>query len=81
MNCWFEPTAIEKFEGVTVIEAKVGWVTVNTVEPLTDPEVAVMVDDPAATPFARPDAEMVAVAVVADDQTAVAVKSFALPSL
>ncbi|HET8827386.1 MAG TPA: hypothetical protein VFM77_19755 [Terriglobales bacterium] len=64
-----------------MIETKVGWVTVNAVEPLMDPEVAVMVDDPAAAPVARPDAVIVAVVALVDAQTAVAVRSFVLPSL
>ena len=72
---------MEKFEGVTVIETSVGWATVNEVEPLTAPEVAVMVDDPAATPDARPEAEIVAVVALVELQTADAVKSFVLPSL
>ena len=66
---------------MTVIETKVGWVTVNAVEPLMDREVAVMVDDPAAAPVARPDAVIVAVVALVDAQTAVAVRSFVLPSL
>lgn len=66
---------------MTVIETKVGWVTVNAVKPLMDPEVAVMVDDPAAAPVARPDAVIVAVVALVDAQTAVAVRSFVLPSL
>ena len=81
VNCWLAPTAIEKFAGVTVIDAKVGCVTVNSVEPLTVPDVAVIVEDPAATPIANPDVDIVAVDAIADDQTAVAVKSFVLPSL
>lgn len=81
VNCWLAPTAIEKFAGVTVIETRVGCVTLNSVEPFTEPDVAVMVEDPAATPVASPEAEMVAVAAVPDHQTAVVVKSFVLPSL
>lgn len=81
VNCWFPPTATEKFAGVTVIDVKVGCVTVNSVEPLMVPDVAVIVEDPAATPVANPDVDIVAVAAIDDDQTAVAVKSFVLPSL
>ena len=64
-----------------MIETNVGWVTINAVEPLTDPKVAVMVDDPAANPDARPEAEIVAVAALVEPQPAVAVRSFVLPSL
>jgi len=80
VNCWFVPTATEKFAGVTVIDVKVGCVTVNSVEPLTAPDVAVIVEEPAATPVDSPDEDIVAVAAIADDHTAVAVKSFVLPS-
>ena len=42
----------------------VGAVTVSLVFPLTDPRVAVMVEDPAATPVASPPEVMVATEVV-----------------
>jgi len=34
------PTTMEEFAGVTAIETRVGAVTVRTVEPLIEPEVA-----------------------------------------
>ena len=43
--------------------------TVSTVEPLTSPNVALMLEVPTATPVARPDvAPMVATVVVAEAQ-------------
>ena len=46
VNCWAVPSAIEGLLGVSAIETKAAGVTVNTVEPLIEPEVAVMVDEP-----------------------------------
>lgn len=55
-----------KSAGVTEIETRVGEVTVKTVEPLTEPEVAVIVDAPTATAVASP-AEFIVAALVVDD--------------
>jgi hypothetical protein len=52
--------------GVTAIETKVGAVTVRTVDPLIVPEVAVIVEAPAATAVASP-AELMVAAVVAEE--------------
>ena len=54
MNCWFVPAAIDGLAGVTAMLCRVAEVTVRTVEPLTRPSVALMLDVPAATPWARP---------------------------
>ena len=54
MNCWVKPAATEGDDGVTAIELSVGAVTVNGVEPLIVPAVAVMVALPCATPVASP---------------------------
>lgn len=81
MNGWVAPTAIETFAGVIMIESKVGWVTVSKVEPLTDPEVAVMVDDPTAVPLASPETEIVAVVELVVAHATVAVRFVVLPSL
>ena len=67
-NCWFAPATIEGLAGVTAMLVSVAAVTVSTVEPLTLPNVALMVDVPIATPWASPLALMVAVAGVADAQ-------------
>ena len=45
--------------GLTAIEVRVAAVTVRDVEPLIDPDVAVMVVVPAATLEARPELVMV----------------------
>ncbi len=79
--CWVAPTGIEAFEGVIVMDTNVGCVTVNNVEPLTDPDVAAMVDDPTAAPLARPEPEIVAAVMFVDDHATVVVRFFVLPSL
>jgi hypothetical protein len=55
-------------------------VRVTPVE-VTVPDAAVIEDVPAATPVARPEVEMVAVAVVPEAQVTVAVMSEVEPSL
>jgi len=37
VNCWYAPTGMEGFVGVTVMELKTGGATVTVVCPLTDP--------------------------------------------
>ena len=63
MNCCVVPLAIDGLAGVTAIDSNVGAVTVSPVEPLIDPEVALIVVLPAATPVARPALVIVATAV------------------
>ena len=53
------PTAIDGLAGVTAIEVRVAAVTVRIVEPVIDPDVAVMVVAPGATLEARPELLMV----------------------
>lgn len=67
--------------GDTEIAVIVGAATVTSVEPITEPSVAVMVDDPPATPVTFPDASTVASAIVEDVQLTSAVISRELPSL
>lgn len=43
-----------EFAGVTAIETRVAPVTVNEAVPLTEPDVAVMVEVPVPTPVATP---------------------------
>jgi len=50
--------------GVTAMDCSVAAVTVSTVEPTTDPDVALIVLVPIATAVASPPAPIVAVAVV-----------------
>lgn len=59
----------------------VGALTVTVVVPMTDPSVAVIVEDPPAIPVTRPAALTVAFAIVAEFQLTSAVMSLLLPSL
>jgi len=54
VNCFVVPKAIEGSAGVTLIETKVAGVTVTVVEPMTDPELAVIVVCPVARLVASP---------------------------
>jgi len=67
--------------GVTEIDVMFGAVTVTGVDPIADPSVAVMVAEPAATPFTKPVALTVALAIVEEDQTTRSVMSHVLASL
>jgi len=81
VNCCVTPLAIVGFAGFTAIETRVAPVTVSTVEPTTDPEVALIVLVPAATAVASPPAPIVAVAGVPDAQVTVLVRLCVLLSL
>jgi uncharacterized membrane protein len=54
------PAGTDGLEGVTAIETGAGEVTVRRVDPLTVPEVAVIVEVPAAIVLANPVELMVA---------------------
>ena len=43
MNCWVDPFGTDTFAGVTARVTRAGAVTVIVVEPLTEPDVAVIV--------------------------------------
>jgi hypothetical protein len=76
VNCCEPGFATVGVAGVTAIETKFG-VTVNTaIFEVTPESVAVMFEVPTATPVARPVAEIVAVAGVAEFQVTVEVMSF-----
>jgi len=64
VNCWVAPLVIDGFAGVTAIDCNVAAVTVRTVEPEIDEDVAVMVEVPTPAPLARPDALMVAMVFI-----------------
>jgi hypothetical protein len=81
VNCWVAPLVIEGFAGVTAIDCSVAAVTVSTVDPEIDDDVAVMVEVPTPAPLARPAALIVAVAVVPDDQVTLDVRFCVEPSL
>lgn len=61
VNCSVPPTVKATDVGVTAIAVTTSAFTVSAAVPLTEPEVAVTVTDPAVTPVARPLAVMVAV--------------------
>lgn len=64
MYCCPTPIASVISSGVTEIEVMLGAVTVTDVDPVTEPSVAVIVAEPAFTPFTRPAASTVAFAIV-----------------
>lgn len=68
MNCCFFPETTEAVRGTTWMDCRIGGVTVRTAEPLMEPEAAMMFEVPTARVEARPEAETVAVARVAEDQ-------------
>ena len=69
------PLVIDGFAGVTAIDCSVAAVTVNTVEPLIAPEVALIVDVPTPAPVASPAALIVATDVVPEVHVTVLVRS------
>src|SRR5271163_3447852 len=81
VNCCVAPLVIEGFAGVTAIDCSVAAVTVRTVEPLIDDDVAEIVEVPIAAPLARPAALIVAVAVVPEDHVTLDVTFCVEPSL
>ena len=81
MNCCVNPLAIEGFGGVTAIDCNTGAVTVKLVEPITAPNVALIVLAPTATPLARPPALIVAVAGVPEPHVTDAVMFCVVESL
>jgi hypothetical protein len=81
MYCWPTPIASVISSGVTEIEEMLGAVTVTEVDPVTEPSVAVIVADPAATPFTKPPALTVAFAIVDELHVTRSVMSHVLASL
>ena len=72
---------IEPFAGVTAIDTSVAAVTVRPVDPLIEPEVAVMVALPEAAPVARPPAVTLATPALLELHVADAVRFCVLLSL
>ena len=64
VNCCVAPLVIDRFAGVTAIDCSVAAVTVSTVEPEIDDDVALIVEVPTPAPVANPAALIVAVVVV-----------------
>ncbi len=67
--------------GVTAIETRAAGATVRVVEPLTEPDVAVIVVLPCATLVASPELLMVATAAVDELHVTVFVRFCVLPSV
>src|ERR1700733_12704487 len=74
VNCWVAPLVIEGFAGVTAIDCNVAAVTVSTVDPEIDADVAVIVEVPTPVPLARPAALIVAIEVVPELHVTVPVR-------
>jgi hypothetical protein len=75
VSCWVpDPAAMEAVDGESAMLVRVGLLTVSELVPLTDPELAVMIVVPDATPVARPLAAMVAMAGLLLDQVTVEVQ-------
>jgi len=81
VNCCVSPGPIDGLAGVTTIEVRVAAVTVRDVEPLIDPDVAVMIVAPAATLVARPELLIVAALVAEELHTTELVMFWVLPLL
>jgi hypothetical protein len=81
VNCWVVPQVIEAFAGVTAMETIAAALTVNTVDPLTPPALAVIVAVPVATEAASPLALAVVMVVSLEVQLAVLVRSCLLLSV
>ena len=79
MNCCVAPAETDGLAGVTAMDTRVAAVTVNTVDPLIVPEVAVIVEVPAATEVANPAALMVAALVAEEDQVTEEVRFAVVP--
>lgn len=81
--CWLALMVMLEVAGVTAMEETVSAVavTVRAADPLTPLSDAVIVEEPAATPVAKPAEVMVAVAVPEDVQVTAEVIVFVEPSL
>ena len=75
------PTAIVGLAGVTAIETSAALLTVSVVDPLTDPNVAVIVVFPNPVLVAKPVLLIVATPVFVELQLTDAVRNCVLPSL
>ena len=75
LNCRILPWAIVGFAGVTAIDTNAAGPTVKVVLPVTALEVALIWDEPWATPVASPPAVTVATAVFDDAQVTELVRS------
>ena len=74
VNGCVAPFVIDGFAGVTAIDCNVAAVTVSTVEPLIDDDVAVIVEVPTPAPVASPVVLIVAMLVAPEDQVTLDVR-------
>jgi hypothetical protein len=81
VNCWVLPAATDGDAGVTAIEVRVAAVTVNVVDPLMLPDLAVIVEVPTDTPVANPPALTVAIEVADELQVEELVRFCVVPLL
>ena len=68
VNCCVRPFASDGFAGVTAIDCSTAAVTVSVVEPVTPPNIALIVLIPGATAVANPPLVIVATDGVPDAQ-------------
>jgi hypothetical protein len=81
VNCCVAPLVIDGLAGVTAIDCNVAAVTVSTVEPLIEDDVAAIVEVPSPAPVTRPAALIVAIVVVPELHVTVPVRFCVVPSL
>ena len=82
VNCRVVPFAIEELTALTLMDCNVAAVTVRAnVFDVIPPCVAVILLDPTAAPVANPLGPIVTVAVFEEDQVALFVRFWVLPSL
>ena len=81
VSCFVRPSATLEFAGVIAILERVAAVTVIFVEPVIEADVAVITDEPWATPETRPAAEIVAIDVLPDDHVTEEVTFAVVPSV
>jgi hypothetical protein len=79
MNCCVVPAGTDGFIGVTVMVVNTAGVTFTVVEPLMEPDLAVMVADATPAPVTNPPAVIVAVAVLEEPQVTELVILLVLP--
>jgi hypothetical protein len=80
VNCWVSPTAMLESAGVTLMDCKAAFVTVNVAVPVRAPDAAVIFAVPAVKPLASPEAFTVATVAVSEDHVTDAVISCVVPS-
>ena len=68
VNCCVAPLLMDVFAGVTAMDSSTGGVTVRPVEPLIEPEVAMIVVLPVPAPAASPALVIVATEVLLELQ-------------